>query len=262
MFFVTLGTLMSPQWLLSEPLLVVGSFVLIVVVKTLAGTFAARLTGLDWGSAFGIGMSLAQLGEFAFVLFAMMHTQGLLPDDAYRTLLLVALGTLVATPWMIGRGRRWIVGGALPEESIDPFDDEGEPLRHAIIVGAGPVGGQVANQLECFGIDVCVIDLSPVNLYAFEQMGIRTVAGDGRDHRVLQRAGIDTARLAIVAVPSDDAALEATRALKSANDALRIVVRCRYRSNVDRLKAAGADAVISEETQAAQAILSLLNARL
>ena len=128
----------------------------------------------------------------------------------------------------------------------------------AIVIGIGPIGRQVASQLETMGIDVCLIDLSPVNLHAFAQQGFRTVSGDGRDPEVLDRADAAHARLAVVCVPDDRSALLIVKTLCRLNPHCTIVVRCRYQSNASALKKTGADFAVSEEMEASEALMRLL----
>jgi CPA2 family monovalent cation:H+ antiporter-2 len=107
------------------------------------------------------------------------------------------------------------------------------------------------------GVDVCLTDLSPINLHPFAQQGFHTVAGDASDPEVLRRAGAGQCRLAVVSVPNDEAANQIVRALREMNSEVFILVRCRFLSNTNSAKNAGADAVVSEEQEAAGALLKL-----
>ena len=109
------------------------------------------------------------------------------------------------------------------------------------------------------GRDVCLVDLSPINLHPFAQLGFRTVAGDATDEEILRLAGADTASLIFVCVPSDDAAILAVKALRQLNRHCFLLVRCRYEGSAKPLREAGADSIVSEETQASEAILAIFN---
>ena len=84
------------------------------------------------------------------------------------------------------------------------------------------------------GIDVCLLDLSPINLHAFAQQGFHTVAGDARDPQVLQRADAPHCGLAVVGVPDDEVAHRTSARLAGLNPTAAILVRCRYQANIDR----------------------------
>jgi len=199
------------------------------------------------------------LGELSFVLLSEGLHANLISDLDYNRMLFVAIGTLVLTPQLLKAGlrwtRRWPQLDHLAEDHhgiLPPAPEE------AIVIGLGPIGRQAASQLETIGIDVCVMDLSPVNLHAFAQQGFRTVSGDGRDPEVLDRADAAHARLAVVCVPDDRTALLIVKTLCRLNPQCAIVVRCRYQSNAAALEKAGAHFAVSEEMEASAALLRLL----
>lgn len=258
-FFVSLGLLFDPGILRSEPLLVLVGLVVVIGLKWLAASVAVRLTRLPWRSAFGVGLGLAHIGEFAFVLgFAALRAD-LIEQVDYQRLLIFALGSLLITPQMIRIGMRWGEPAKWPELPPDEHPSlAGHGGRSAIVVGIGPVGRQVMNRLEQRGIHTCAIDLSPVNLHALAMQGLHTVAGDARDPQVLKTAGADSIELAVICVPNDDAAVQVVGALRSVNKNCMILVRCRYLANTSVLEKAGANQVISEEAQASSALLAIL----
>ena len=128
-----------------------------------------------------------------------------------------------------------------------------------VVIGAGLIGRQVTSQLETLGCDVCLVDLSPVNLHPFASQGIHTIAGDARDAEVLQRAHAHQAELIVIVVPDDAVAESVLRTVRTLNAQVPVIVRCRYQANHQKLLDAGAKHVISEEAKAARAILELLS---
>ena len=131
-------------------------------------------------------------------------------------------------------------------------------LTEAIVIGLGPIGKQATSRLEIMGIDVCLIDLSPVNLYFYTQQGFRTVTGDARQTDVLRRAHADHARLAIISVPDDNVARQIVQAFRALNPTCTLIVRCRYQVHTPGLTKAGTSTVISEEAEAMATLLRLL----
>ena len=260
-FFVGLGTFMRfdvfSQWgtALAALAVLAGVFVL----KTGAATLALRLVRLRWAAAFGMGLGLSQMGEFAFVLLAEARHAEVVDPQTHNLMLFVALVTLVATPQLLKIGLRCC--GGLPGEEPAAEAHAAPPretVRSAVVVGLGPIGRQAASGLETRGVDVCLVDLNPVNLHPYAQQGFHTVTGDAADPAVLRRAGALQCRLAVVTVPDDRTAAQTVRALRTLNRACRILVRCRYQSSAAPIRRAGADAVISEEAEAAGALLRLL----
>ena len=258
-FFVSLGTLLDPSILMDEPLLLLISLLGVLVIKAGGATIAVRAAGLPWRAAAGMGLGLAQLGELSFVLLSAGVHEGVITELDYNRILFVAMGTLILTPQLLKFGLRWARQSPLTDHGAKEKRGHLPPApQEAILVGLGPTGRQVASQLEIMGIDVCLVDLNPVNLHAYAQQGFRTVWGDASDPEVLDRTDAAHSRLAIVCVPEDRVALQIIKALLRLNPTCNIVVRCRYQANTPTLKKAGASAVVSEEAQASVALLRLL----
>jgi monovalent cation:H+ antiporter-2, CPA2 family len=256
-FFVTLGALMRPAVFLDEPVLMTLGLVGMIAVKGAAAAVALRLAGLSWTSAAGMGIGLAQLGEFSFLLLLEGYQGRVITEQDYNRTLMIALGTLVLTPLLLRLGARWVDDADDLADAVELPEKDGETNR-VLVIGAGPIGRDVATFLETSGWRVTVLDLSPVNLHRFAQQGFRTLAGDARDHDVLRRAGVDRMRLAIVCLPDDETATEVTAAIRVVNARCAVIVRCRYLLNVAAARGAGAAQVVSEEAEAARAILKCI----
>ncbi|MDA1162836.1 MAG: cation:proton antiporter [Planctomycetota bacterium] len=265
-FFVSLGSLLHPAVILHEPVLILTGLALVLVVKISGGTIALRVTGLDWKTAFGMGVGLAQLGEFSFVLFSEALNHGLIQSVDYNRLLFIGMVTLLLTPQLIGSGLKLATGSS---DAASPTGHAGtattaesgtQTTRSALVIGAGPVGTAVSRELNRTIGDVCLVDLSPVNLHAFAQEQFRTVAGDATDPDVLLRARAQTADVAVISVPRDDVAIEVTRSFRSINATALLIVRCRFVASEPAILHAGATLVISEESRASQGILELIRA--
>jgi CPA2 family monovalent cation:H+ antiporter-2 len=244
-FFVSLGLLVDPGLLWTEPLLMLTCLVGLIGVKATAATLA-------------LWLGLAHLGEFAFVLVVLRWESGVIGEMDYQRFVTLSIGSLVLTPLFMSMGLRWARPASELNEDASKTAPNERPKRQAIVIGAGPIGRQVASQLETMGKEVCLVDLSPINLHEFAQIGIRTIAGDATDRATLELAHAEDVSLAIVCVPDDDAALRIVNQLRSMNASCTVVVRCRFQANASKLKAAGADSVVSEEAEAAIALRRIL----
>lgn len=258
-FFVSLGLIFNPQVIWSEPLWMSAALLGTLALKALAATAALRITGLSIDRAVGMGVGLAHVGEFAFVLALLGFEAGLIEERDYQRVVAVAVGSLIVTPPLIKWGLRLSRGGMdaaeLPTGSISVLPGS----THAMVIGAGPIGRQVASQLETIGTDVCLVDLSPINLHPFAQEGFRTVAGNAMEGRILELAGVRNCSILAVCVPSDDSAVQIVKAIRKLNREGTLLVRCRYRASAEKLKAAGADKIVSEEVEASTALLRILD---
>ena len=258
-FFVSLGTLLDPSVLMEEPLLLIIALLGVLAIKAGGATIALRAAGLPWRAAAGMGLGLAQLGELSFVLLSAGLHQGVITELHYNRMLFVAMGTLILTPQLLKLGLHWTHRSPLADYEAEEQRGHPPPVpQEAIVIGLGPIGRQAASQLEIMGIDVCLIDLSPVNLHAYAQQGFRTISGDASDPEVLDHADAAHSRLAVVCVPEDQIAFQIVKTLQSLNPTCNIVVRCRYEANTPTLKKTGAYAVVSEEAEASGALLRLL----
>ncbi|QDT38555.1 cation:proton antiporter [Stratiformator vulcanicus] len=256
-FFVSLGTLLDVRTFLEAPVLLSTGLVAMIALKTGAAALALRATGLSWQAAFGMGLGLSQLGEFSFLVVSAGVGTGLIDEDTYHRMLFVALGTLILTPQLLKIGLRWCHGYADESHDRVRFGEDLTELPRALIVGIGPIGKAVASQLETSGVDTVLLDQSPINVYPFAQIGFSTVAGDARDPRILRDAKIEDRTLVVICVPDDAVAQQVVRSVRSLNQSASVLVRCRYQSNSQALQSAGADEVVSEETEASGKLLGL-----
>ena len=261
-FFVSLGLIANPKLFWLEPVLMLGSLAGIVVLKAATATIALRLTGLRWRPSTGMGIGLAHIGEFAFVLVLLGWEAGAITDAQYQRVVSISLASLILTPLLMKFGLRW----------AQSYDTAGEPLHdgdphpplagQAVVIGAGPTGRQVASRLETAGNEVCVVDLSPINLYPFSQQGFRTVAGDASQAEILEHAHIEHATMVIVCISDDDAAKAIAQTVRGMNPSGFLLMRCRYHENIEKLIRLGADHVVSEEAKASAALIGVLDRRI
>lgn len=261
-FFISLGTFMNLGILtagLKPVVLIILGLLMVLMIKVIAAVFSLRLTGLSWTVSLGMALGLAQMGEFSFVLLQAGNSVGLLSQTAYNVMVFVGLCTLILTPPLLKRGldlaEQYLIGDRIPTTIFDPK----RRVHHAVVIGIGPIGSQAASRLELSGIDVCLIDFSPLNLQPFAQQGFHTTAGDACDPEVLARANTQEAHLVVVTVPADPTAIDVVTSIREMNSTCRILVRCRYQTNMSAIRKAGATTVISEEVEASVAFSRLLD---
>lgn len=256
-FFVGLGMIFDPSLLWHQPVLLLV-LPAIIGLKAIAAALALSLTGLKFRNAMGTGIGLAHVGEFAFVLLLFGVDSGVLAETEYQMAVSIAVGSLVLTPGLMRAGIRLVRPG--DEEATDAqvslFSAQ---AKSALVVGAGPMGQQAALHLQSTGHDVCVVDLSPVNLHSLAQQGIRTITGDGTDPTIQENAQVSLTELVVIAVPDDGVAMQLTTSVRDSNPDCKILVRCRYVHSIPKLKKLGATEMIAEETIAATALLKLFD---
>ena len=255
-FFVSLGMLLDPKTVFGQPVVFVTSLIVLIALKTIAATIALRLTALSWKSSFHMSLGLAHVGEFAFGLVTIAFQAGLVTAPQAQQFVGLSLLSLMISPLLLSRA---IKQTDAPSQATETRRENlAIKSRSALVVGLGPIGRQLASQLETAGYDVCLIDRSPLNLQQFAQQGFRTIVGDASESDVLERAEIRHTGIAIISIAIDTDALSIVRQLRRLNRDGEIFVRCRFQSNVRLFKKLGASFVVSEETQALDALSKLL----
>jgi len=257
-FFVSLGLLFDPQLVISEPLTMAGACVTLIILKSLTAALALRLTGLTWTSALGMGTGLAHVGEFAFVLILLGTESGVLSTVDAQRVSTLAIASLIVTPLLLRTGLSWIRETERTDAVAEAVHRRTGAPKSAVVIGAGPVGRRISAHLETTGHDVCVLDLSPINLQPFAQQGIDTVAGDATNPSVLDLAKVGEADCVVICLPDDQAARRVVTAVRSLNSRCFLLVRCRFESNVEPIKKQGASAAVSEEVEVCQSLLDAL----
>ncbi|QEG36826.1 cation:proton antiporter [Bythopirellula goksoeyrii] len=258
-FFVSLGLLLDTHIVLESPLRLLLLIAAVILLKAIAACLALRLTGLSWRSSLGIGIGLAHIGEFAFVLTRLAWQEDVISAEEYQLMNAVAIGSLILTPLLLRAGLRW-VEAVQEQEAPPPSNGLLQPsLAGALVIGIGPIGKQIASYLETQGIDVSLIDRSPINLYPFEQLGFHTAAGDATKPEILRSAHTHEAGLVVLCVPDDLIALRILEQVRRLNDQAQIIVRCRYQSSVASFHKAKVQFVVSEEQQAYESMIGFLS---
>ncbi|QDT07577.1 Inner membrane protein YbaL [Rubripirellula lacrimiformis] len=257
-FFVGLGLIFDPRLVWQDPVWMGAALVSVIALKAVAATISLWLTGMTIQRAFGMGLGLAHIGEFAFVLVLLGFESSVIAEADYRRVVAIAVGSLVLAPPLMKFGLRMVRAENFSDDTQVMSGHDSLTHRVAVVIGAGPIGTRLASQLETMGKEVCLLDLSPINLHPFAQLGFRTVAGDATDSMVLARSGVGEAYLVVVCVPDDQIALQVVRAIRKLNSSAQMLVRCRYQANVGRLRKAGAAQIVTEETEASLALLESL----
>ena len=258
-FFVSLGAMLRLDVLVESPLICIAALLIFLLIKIVAGAIAIRCTGVPWIVAFGSGLGLGQVGEFAFVILLVGVTENVVAQADFQLILFIAIVTLCLTPSLLKLGLRFAEQGpgVGREMALRPRQSP-DDISRAVVVGAGPIGGRIASQLETLGYDACLIDLSAINLHPFAQAGFRTAVGDASSLEVLARADVIRSDTVVVTVPDDVIAARVVESVRRLNKDCRVLVRCRYLASESHLKKIGATSVFSEEGQLGGALTARL----
>jgi CPA2 family monovalent cation:H+ antiporter-2 len=252
-FFTSIGMLLDLSFAAGQVPLLLGAIVLLVVVKSLVAAGAVLLRGRPLATGLISGISLAQIGEFSFVLAAAGLPLGLFAGDDYQVFLTVAALSMMATPFLIAAARPIAERVGAPPSAVEGFEPSGSPQRrsdHAVIIGYGIAGRYLARMLRAAGIDCVVIEQNAELMRQAHRDEMPAVYGDGSRHGILEHANCAGARLIVYAISSP---IEERRGVIVAREVApnaTIVVRTRYVRAIDELMRLGANEVVVEEFEA------------
>ncbi|MBL8901041.1 MAG: cation:proton antiporter [Planctomycetes bacterium] len=237
LFFVAVGMLFDPLFVLSSPLPVLLSLAVVLLLKPLAGSALMLLRGYPLKDTLCVGAGIAQVSEFSFVLAGLAVSEGLLPEDARSLVLAAALLSITASP-VLFRGVAPISKALLSSPGFARFLhrragklgrltwNETEQLQgHAILCGHGRVGSVLAGILRQRGIPFVAIDLDKKLVETLRARGEHALYGDGGSPTLLDRAGVATARAVLITIPDAAASRVAVEHVRATNPEAAICVR-------------------------------------
>ena len=245
LFFVAVGMLFNPEVLLTHPLPVLATLLVIVVGKSLAALLIVRVFGHPMSTAVTIAASLAQVGEFSFILASLGVTLGLLPQLGSDLVLAGAILSITLNPLLLSLIDR-------KREAATADASTG----HAILVGYGRVGRLVGRQLQESAVPFVVIEDSLVRVRELRESGVRAVLGNAASVDVLDLAGVKSARWLLIAIPNGLEAGQIALHGRARNSALDITARAHFDAEVDHLVEHGVDLVIMGEREIAKGMIS------
>lgn len=257
LFFVSVGMLIDPGTFVSQLGLVAILTIAILAGKMLIATGAGLIAGVPGSTALIAGLSLAQVGEFSFVLAGVGVEAGAIPASVLDLILATALVTIIVSPFAVRMGapaaalaRKTPGLRRLFADRLEAHGIAGTLRQHTVICGFGRVGQELVEALETRGMRYLVIDYNPVIVRQLRSRGVPVIYGDASSPAVLEHAHLERAKLLAVLMPDADAAQVVTHHARQAFPRLDIVVRARSAADLDRLRRAGATDVVQPEFEA------------
>ncbi|WP_431286991.1 YbaL family putative K(+) efflux transporter [Roseateles chitinivorans] len=238
LFFVSVGMLFDPMTLVDQPLHLLGVVAIVMLGKAIAAAALVIVFRYPLNTAMTVSASLAQIGEFSFILAGLGLQLGLLPKAGMNLVLAAALISIALNPVMfamIAPLQRWVLARSAFARKLEERDDPYAELPQStdrqflegqvVLVGYGRVGRRIADALTERGIPFVVADESRETVEALRKRGLAAVSGDASEPMVLIQAHIANAAMLVVAVPDSMKARQMADTARQLNPGIEIVLR-------------------------------------
>jgi CPA2 family monovalent cation:H+ antiporter-2 len=269
LFFVSVGMLVDPAIILREPLPLLATVFISLFGKSAAAFGIVRLFGYPTSTALTISASLAQIGEFSFILVSLGVGLGLLPDRGRDLVLAGAIISIMLNPLFFALLDRLLADkdakAAAASEAAAADSKEKAVTRvplpetqlkdHVVLVGHGRVGSVVSRALRLNNTPLLVIEDTPGVVERLQKEGVEVVTGNAAAPDMLQAANVMGARGLLVAIPDAFEGGQIVAKARALNPTLPIIARAHSEEEIAHLKHHGANVVIMGEQEIAKAML-------
>lgn len=271
LFFVSVGMLFDPKFVVQEPWLLAAGLGIVLIVKPLAALMIVAICGYPPRTALTVAIGLSQIGEFSFIVGQAALQHNLMPAAGMQVLVASAMVSITINPLLfrsidrIEAGLRgvpwlWKLLSARYEKRCASLNDAGrervsegqQPI--AIIAGYGPVGRVVDAMLRDAKVETVIVDMNVETVRGLEKSGRAAIYGDVTQQAILADAGIARASHLIVTLPSLEGAANFVITAKELNPDVKVIMRTRYLAEGDALRAAGAEHITFEEGETGVAL--------
>ena len=257
LFFASVGMLGDVAWIIENWILIAATVSVIIVGKTLVTTLVVRLFMPRIRHAAGAGLSLAQVGEFSFVLaqVAFAGGAGVLGEHTFKLFVSATLVTLLLTPYLVAGGPKFgrllqrlaFRVGLEKTAELERESTQSPREGHIVVIGFGPAAQRMYARMFKKHGSVLVVDLNPRNLTLARSMGLDVQVGDATNPELVGHLDIESALAVVVAIPDHRAVVTVIRHMRNLSPGIPIIARSRYHSYEDDIRRAGATVTVDEE---------------
>lgn len=270
-FFVAVGMLFNPDFVVEQPWVLFAGLAIVLLVKPVVALLIVWALGYPVRTALTVALGLSQIGEFSFILGNLAYEHKLIGESGQHVLVATAIVSITLNPllfkllepterWLQGMPRVWRILNGRAERDARELNARAETAvktndkPRAIIVGHGPVGRLVDALLRDAGFDTVIIEMNIETVRSLAKQGRAAIYGDATRSDVLELAGIRDAVHLVLTLPHAANRSTLVLAARELNPKVEITVRARYLHEREALRNAGADTTIFEEGEAGLAL--------
>ena len=253
LFFVSVGMLFDPMVVIAQPLPLLATVAIILLGKSIAAYLIVRAFGHSGRTALTVAASLAQIGEFSFILAALGTALGMLPAAGRDLILAGAIISIFVNPFIFSL----VVSRSEESAGEDERPQQVEAKGHAILIGYGRVGRLIAKELTNRGKSFVVIEDEVGMARQADTDGFNVLPGNALDPRTLEAAGIREASTLLLAIPEGFEAGAIFQHVRELNPHIRVIARAHSDAEVEHLQRLGVPDVVMGEREIAARMLSL-----
>ncbi len=257
LFFGAAGMVADPIWILQNWYFVAAVVMALTLGKLIVIWAIFKVLGQTHRVASATGLSLAQVGEFAFVLGSIGKVSGVVSNTVYGLVVSVTIVSFFASAFLIPAAPKfgnWIARLFKSKDTFTQTEDGQEDSPAVAIIGFGPAGQLVAQPLIDKGVRVLVVDLNQDNVNKARQLGFKAELGDATQSEVLEHARLTGCKAVVITVPHFDSAMSILNHIRRHAPHIHVVVRSRYERHFKDFISAGAHVVRGDEHQVGQSL--------
>jgi len=258
--------LFDPFSVVRDPWPLIATLLVIIIGKSLAAFLIVVAFRHPVATALTISASLAQIGEFSFILAELGYASKLLSKQARDLILAGAILSIMLNP-LVFAGVDWLIARLERRKAPSPSRAAVKAIpvthltNHTILVGYGRVGNLIGNDLKQKKLPFLVIEASDGTVSKLKESGIEALTGNAAQPEILKAAALPKSRNVVVAIPEAFEAGQIVQQARAANASIRIIARAHSDAEVEHLQGLGADTVIMGEREIARGMIEELERR-
>jgi len=258
-FFVSIGMLLDLNFFIENIVLVLATVLLVIVIKTVVASGTAFILGHTFRGTIMVGLAMAQIGEFSFILAKTGQTYQILSDYYYQLFLAVTIASMAVSPFLIMVAKpaaNFLLKLPIPEvfvKGIFPLQEIEVPAmqNHIVMIGKDSRSLNLSRMANRMKLPYVSIVFDPASARARQVKGEMVVYGDAMNEPILRKAYIETAEIVVVSIGDAITALGVIEKVRTLNKHAYLIVRSKHVSDIEDLYEMGANQVIPEEFETA-----------